>query len=86
MQNANLACPLCRVRIGSWYRIAKKEKRLINAQLWDVVREKFSKQLENKSKGIDVVTPQGKRLISDCLLFCLHVTSFRTQNSIGYTR
>ncbi|CAH0557976.1 unnamed protein product [Brassicogethes aeneus] len=62
MQNANLACPLCRVRIGSWYRIAKKEKRLVNQRLWEILREKFPKQLENKLKGIDEQTVEEVKI------------------------
>ncbi|XP_018580012.1 E3 ubiquitin-protein ligase RNF169-like [Anoplophora glabripennis] len=53
MQNANLVCPLCRIRIGSWLRKAKKEVKLINYELWDAIKDKFPQQVKNKMNGID---------------------------------
>ncbi|RZC39130.1 zf-RING 2 domain containing protein [Asbolus verrucosus] len=52
-QNANLVCPLCRVRIGSWLRSATKSKKLINETLWQAIQSLFPLQVRNKLKGID---------------------------------
>ncbi|KAJ8915628.1 hypothetical protein NQ315_003412 [Exocentrus adspersus] len=53
MENANLVCPLCRIRVGSWLRKAKKEGKLINYVLWDAIKNKFPQQIKNKMNGID---------------------------------
>ncbi|XP_028133635.1 E3 ubiquitin-protein ligase rnf168 [Diabrotica virgifera virgifera] len=53
MENANLVCPLCRLRIGSWLRKVKKENNLINADLWKAIKDKFPQHVKNKSNGVD---------------------------------
>ncbi|KAJ8934645.1 hypothetical protein NQ314_013244 [Rhamnusium bicolor] len=53
MENANLVCPLCRIRIGSWLRKAKKEAKLVNEELWNAIKDKFPQQVKNKLNGID---------------------------------
>ncbi|XP_056642507.1 E3 ubiquitin-protein ligase RNF169-like [Diorhabda sublineata] len=53
MENANLVCPLCRMRVGSWLRKTKKENSLINTELWKYIRDKFPKHVNNKLNGID---------------------------------
>lgn len=53
MANTNLVCPLCRVRIGSWLRKAKKEKKLINMELWKAIKADFAEQVRNKCDGIE---------------------------------
>lgn len=60
MENANLVCPLCRIRIGSWLRRAKKEAKLINNALWDAIKIKFPQQVKNKMNGIDENLEEGK--------------------------
>lgn len=60
MQNANLVCPLCRIRIGSWLRKAKKEVKLINYELWDTIKSKFPQQVKNKINGVDENLEEGK--------------------------
>lgn len=53
MANANLVCPLCRIRVGSWLRNAKKEKSLVNSDFWNAIRDKFPDQVNNKLEGVD---------------------------------
>lgn len=53
MAKANLVCPLCRIRVGSWLRKAKKEKSLINNEFWKAIRAQFPEQILNKLSGID---------------------------------
>lgn len=54
MANTNLVCPLCRKRIGSWLRTARKEKKsLVNTEFWKAIKESFPQQIKNKVDGID---------------------------------
>lgn len=59
VENANLVCPLCRIRIGSWMRRAKKDSRLINEPLWQSVKSTFPEQVKNRLNGIDEDLEQG---------------------------
>lgn len=34
----SLCCPLCRLRVSSWARKQSREKSLVNAELWDLIR------------------------------------------------
>lgn len=53
LANANLTCPMCRVRFGSWHRVAKKERKIINIQFWDAIKVAFPKEVTNRLNGID---------------------------------
>ncbi|KAK9890494.1 hypothetical protein WA026_010575 [Henosepilachna vigintioctopunctata] len=53
MENANLVCPLCRIRIGSWLRSSKKENKLINMDYWNAIKRLFPVQIKNKLEGIE---------------------------------
>lgn len=55
MANANLVCPLCRIRVGSWYRTAKKLNKLVNTELWKAIKEQFAVQVKNKLDGVDEI-------------------------------
>lgn len=59
LANANLTCPLCRIRFGSWHRIAKKEQRIINIQFWDAIKLTFPKEVKNRLNGIEEQLEQG---------------------------
>lgn len=60
MENTALSCPLCRIRIGSWLRTARKENKTINTTLWNVIQLKFSKEIRKKINGEDVVSDESK--------------------------
>ncbi|CAH1183201.1 unnamed protein product [Phaedon cochleariae] len=53
MKNVNLVCPLCKVRVGSWWRKTKKEGNHVNVELWRVIKDRFSQQVINKLTGIE---------------------------------
>ncbi|XP_054015300.1 uncharacterized protein LOC128896118 [Hylaeus anthracinus] len=50
-EHNSLTCPLCRVRVGSWLRTATKTETLINNGLWELIRTKFPKEVEDKYNG-----------------------------------
>lgn len=50
-EHNSLSCPLCRVRVGSWLRNATKSETLVNHGLWELIRAKFPKEVENKHNG-----------------------------------
>ncbi|XP_052753691.1 E3 ubiquitin-protein ligase rnf168-like [Galleria mellonella] len=54
IENNALCCPLCRLRIGSWIRAATKQKNLVNVELWNFIKSKFSKEIKIKTKGEDL--------------------------------
>ncbi|XP_053602025.1 E3 ubiquitin-protein ligase RNF168-like [Plodia interpunctella] len=60
VENNALCCPLCRLRIGSWLRNATKQKNLVNVDLWDFIKLKFSKEIDIKTKGEDINLPEDK--------------------------
>ena len=37
----SLCCPRCRLRVSSWARKQSREKRLVNTELWDMVRKSY---------------------------------------------
>ncbi|XP_017786397.1 PREDICTED: E3 ubiquitin-protein ligase RNF169-like isoform X1 [Nicrophorus vespilloides] len=53
LANANLTCPLCRIRFGSWHRIAKKDNKIVNEKLWDVLQQKFADHVQNRLRGVE---------------------------------
>lgn len=55
MANANLVCPLCRIRVGSWLRRARKEKNLVNTELWKAIKSTFPQKVKNKLDGVDEI-------------------------------
>lgn len=50
-EHNSLSCPLCRLRVGSWLRTATKSETLVNHGLWEFIRTKFSKEVEDKHNG-----------------------------------
>lgn len=59
MENNTLTCPLCRIRIGSWLRIARKENKLVNNVLWQKIQSKFSTEIQKKKAGVDIMTEES---------------------------
>ncbi|GJQ67113.1 hypothetical protein Trydic_g8043 [Trypoxylus dichotomus] len=51
--NASLTCPLCRVRFSSWHRLAKKDNKIVNINLWEAIKNTFPQQVENKLNGTE---------------------------------
>lgn len=69
VENNALCCPLCRLRIGSWLRTATKRKTLVNLELWSFIQNKFPQEIDIKSRGDDIVLPEGEYVLKYCLLF-----------------
>lgn len=72
VENNALCCPLCRLRIGSWLRIAAKQKTVVNLQLWEFIRNKFDKEVETKLRGEDLNLSDGM----GCM--CIFIIEFQT--------
>ncbi|KAH1004935.1 E3 ubiquitin-protein ligase RNF168 [Dendroctonus ponderosae] len=66
MENANLMCPLCRLRVGSWYRRTKKDGKLVNEELWKAVQQQYPLEVKNKLQGLDNDIEEGKPVIRVC--------------------
>lgn len=58
-QNANLVCPLCRIRICSWFRTATKSKKIINETYWQAIQDLFPLQVRNKLKEKEKFVIEG---------------------------
>lgn len=63
LANANLTCPLCRIRFSSWHRAAKRDNRIVNTKLWEVLQQKFPKHIQNRLHGVDENLEEGKTQI-----------------------
>jgi hypothetical protein len=44
----NLHCPICRVRISTWARLASNNHQLVNEKRWQQIREAFPKEIKHK--------------------------------------
>ncbi|KAG7471126.1 hypothetical protein MATL_G00121070 [Megalops atlanticus] len=44
----SLCCPLCRLRVSSWARRQSLKKSLINAELWDMVRQSYPERCKRR--------------------------------------
>ncbi|XP_050309158.1 uncharacterized protein LOC126745376 isoform X2 [Anthonomus grandis grandis] len=53
MQNTNLVCPLCRLRVASWLRKSGKDGNLVNKAFWQAIQDQFPTEVQNKLAGID---------------------------------
>lgn len=71
IEKANLECPLCRIRISSWVRKAKKESKLVNQPLWDVINCKYAQHVKNKVDGVDENLEEGST--TNCLMFTCYL-------------
>ncbi|KAK9686675.1 Zinc finger, C3HC4 type (RING finger) [Popillia japonica] len=61
--NANLTCPLCRVRFSSWHRLAKKDNKIVNTNLWEAIKNAFPQQVENKLNGVEENLEEEQQII-----------------------
>lgn len=68
MQNTNLMCPLCRLRVGSWYRRTKKDGKLVDEELWKAVQQQYPLEVKNKLQGLDSEIEEGGCQLSDPVL------------------
>lgn len=53
VEEASLACPMCRVRISVWARRSSKNGTLVNKKLWTQIQQLFPEKVEKRQKGLD---------------------------------
>ena len=53
VDHANLACPICRMRISVWCRRNTKSKTIVDQTLWTFIKEKFPSHVESVLSGCD---------------------------------
>ncbi|XP_063224553.1 E3 ubiquitin-protein ligase RNF169-like [Bacillus rossius redtenbacheri] len=58
MEEASLSCPMCRKRIGGWFRKNSKTGKLIDSKLWKEIKTQFPHQVGAKLKGEDDGIPE----------------------------
>nr|CAH7744274.1 unnamed protein product [Callosobruchus chinensis] len=63
VNNTNLICPLCRVRMTSWFRKTKKACKLLDEELWEAIKTKFPGQVSNKLCGVDDIVEEEKNIV-----------------------
>lgn len=65
VEEASLACPMCRVRISVWARRSSKNGTLVNKKLWTQIQQLFPEKVEKRQKGLDdSIEEPGKNLRS----------------------
>ncbi|VEN45677.1 unnamed protein product [Callosobruchus maculatus] len=63
VNNTNLICPLCRVRMTSWFRKTQKACKLLDEELWEAIKTKFPGQVSNKLCGVDDIVEEEKIIV-----------------------
>ncbi|XP_066143210.1 uncharacterized protein [Euwallacea fornicatus] len=63
MEHTSLLCPLCRLRVSSWYRRTKREGKLVDEGLWKAIQREYPLELKNKRRGIDSVIEKDQPVI-----------------------
>lgn len=53
VQEANLQCPICRMRISSWARKQARNGTLICQERWDLIKRLFPENCERRMAGED---------------------------------
>ncbi|NP_001410929.1 E3 ubiquitin-protein ligase RNF169 [Danio rerio] len=56
----SLCCPLCRLRVSSWARKQSREKSLVNAELWELVRLSHPERCKRRMEQRDGEIPDGE--------------------------
>ena len=53
VEEANLQCPLCRVRISSWTRRQVRNGTLVNLKRWEQIKRLFPDKCQKRMRGED---------------------------------
>ena len=53
VQEANLQCPLCRIRISSWARKHARNGTLVNLKRWEQIKKLFPEKCQKRLRGED---------------------------------
>lgn len=56
---ANLQCPFCRRRIGSWARLHARKGTLVNTEKWEYMKANFTEEVNARLSG--KTTPKKSR-------------------------
>ena len=51
LDQSNLCCPMCRLRISTWSRTARTTNTLINLAKWKQIQQLFPKEVKNRLEG-----------------------------------
>ncbi|XP_048587972.1 E3 ubiquitin-protein ligase rnf168 isoform X2 [Nematostella vectensis] len=68
VQEANLQCPMCRIRISSWARRNARNGTLVDRKRWDRIKKLFPKRCEKRIRGEEDFEddhPRLKRVLSE---------------------
>ncbi|ESP00248.1 hypothetical protein LOTGIDRAFT_141101 [Lottia gigantea] len=53
VEEANLCCPMCRLRIATWARLSTKQKTLVNEIRWKQIQTLFPEKVRRRQEGKD---------------------------------
>ncbi|XP_066521487.1 E3 ubiquitin-protein ligase RNF169 isoform X2 [Hoplias malabaricus] len=56
VQLSSLCCPRCRLRVSSWARKQTREKKLVNIELWEKVRQSYPERCRRRMEQRDRAT------------------------------
>ena len=51
LDQANLCCPLCRLRISTWSRTARLTNTIVNPERWKQIQQLFPNEIKNRLEG-----------------------------------
>jgi hypothetical protein len=51
LDQTNLCCPMCRVKISSWSRNARSNNTLVNTERWKQIQKLFPDEIKNRLNG-----------------------------------
>ncbi|XP_069045935.1 E3 ubiquitin-protein ligase RNF169 [Lepisosteus oculatus] len=63
---SSLCCPLCRLRVSSWARRQAREKRLVDAELWERVRQSYPERCRRRMES----SGEAEACVADGIIFC----------------
>uniref|UniRef100_W5M2L3 RING-type E3 ubiquitin transferase n=1 Tax=Lepisosteus oculatus TaxID=7918 RepID=W5M2L3_LEPOC len=66
---SSLCCPLCRLRVSSWARRQAREKRLVDAELWERVRQSYPERCRRRMESSVGRMFDGELLLTG-IIFC----------------
>lgn len=51
LDQTNLCCPMCRIRLSTWARNARSSNTLVNVDRWNILQKMFSQEIKNRLEG-----------------------------------
>lgn len=68
----SLVCPICRTRIGTFLRLAKSLKKIVDQSFWQRLKKQFPSEIQKKLNGEEDAVPEGIK-VSVCLRTSLKI-------------